>query len=66
MLTDQLNEIRKANLARVMCNNGDAIHDIHLRPMETPSETNPSKRCSGNEIPTIDLSYWEDTGLLYV
>lgn len=33
---------------------------IQSRSMENPSEMNTRKRCIGNEIPGIDLTYWED------
>lgn len=33
---------------------------IQLRSMEYPSEQNPRKRCAGNEIPSMDLTSWED------
>lgn len=32
----QLSELRKANLARVICSNGDGIHTIQPHVMELP------------------------------
>ncbi|XP_046631114.1 peroxidase-like [Daphnia pulicaria] len=57
---DQLSEIRKSSLARVLCDNGDAMDAIQLKSMEVVSGSNPVKRCHGDEIPRMDLSNWED------
>lgn len=58
--SDQLKEIRKTTLARVLCDNGDAMDAIQLKSMEIVSESNPRKRCAGDDIPLMDLSSWED------
>lgn len=57
-MTDQLDEIRKTSLARVLCDNGDAMDALQLRSMEIAGESNPKKRCS--ELPRIDLTNWEE------
>jgi len=53
----QLQELRKVTLARLLCDDGDALDVIQTRVMERVTPANPRKRCS--EIPAIDLSYWE-------
>jgi hypothetical protein len=57
---EQLHEIRKTSFARIACDNGDALDSIQLKSMEIPGEFNPIKRCTGDEIPRIDLSFWEE------
>jgi peroxidase len=57
---DQLREIRKSSLARVLCDNGDAMDALQLKSMEVVSGSNPVKRCHGDDIPRMDLSSWED------
>lgn len=59
-ISDQLNEIRKTTLARVLCDNGDAMDAIQQLSMQPVTGSNPRKRCTGNEIPRIDLTLWEE------
>ena len=57
---DQLNEIRKTSLARILCDNGDDMDAIQLLSMERVSEKNPTKRCIGDEIPHVNLNNWKE------
>lgn len=63
MQTEQLSEIRETSLARVLCDNGDAIDALQLRVMQSADATaNPQRRC--NDVPAMDLTAWEDGPLL--
>ncbi|KAJ8968839.1 hypothetical protein NQ317_005307 [Molorchus minor] len=58
---DQLQEIRKARLARIICDNTDLIDTIQLYPMVLPDhELNPRVPCGSGIIPSIDLSKWAE------
>ncbi|XP_063890539.1 peroxidase-like isoform X2 [Helicoverpa armigera] len=54
----QLLEIRKANLASLLCNVGDGIIQIPKQAFLNISPLNPLVSC--NEIPNIDYSAWSD------
>jgi peroxidase len=58
--SEQLASIRQVSFARILCDNGDAMDAIQERAMESVSATNPKKRCSGDEIPRLDLNLWVD------
>nr|XP_018909743.1 PREDICTED: peroxidase-like [Bemisia tabaci] len=59
---DQLNEIRKSKLSRVICDNTDLIDTIQIYPMVLPDhDINPRVPCRSAMIPRIDLSKWADT-----
>ena len=50
----QLEEIRKASLARLICDNSDDIPEVQIFPMlPADEETNPRTEC--NKIPSMDL-----------
>ncbi|KAJ8919036.1 hypothetical protein NQ315_016942, partial [Exocentrus adspersus] len=54
---EQLQEIRKARLARVICDNTDLIDSIQLYPMVLPDhEINPRVPCRSGILPSIDLT----------
>nr|UCR61002.1 peroxidase [Aphelinus asychis] len=55
---EQLSEIRKASISRLMCDNGDNIQLMQRRGFEQVSQSNPLIRCE--DIPAIDLSLWRD------
>jgi len=55
-----LASIRGITFARLLCDNGDAMDAIQERAMESVSESNPKKRCSGSDIPRLDLTLWAD------
>ncbi|XP_057373480.1 peroxidasin homolog [Daphnia carinata] len=57
---DQLSSIRDVTLARVLCENGDAMDTIQERALEAVSESNPRKHCSGYQIPRLDLTRWHE------
>ena len=59
-ITEQLAEIRKSSLARMLCDNGDAMDFIQPRAMESVGPGNERLPCSSNQIPTTDLNQWED------
>ncbi|XP_015600700.1 peroxidase isoform X2 [Cephus cinctus] len=55
---EQLNEIRKASVSRLFCDNGNHIQTMQLRGFELISKHNPVVRCS--DLPAVDLSLWKD------
>ncbi|ROT69526.1 hypothetical protein C7M84_012293 [Penaeus vannamei] len=59
---DQLKEIRKVTLARVMCDNLDDIDDLQPNVFRPPTENgrNVRKSCEGDEIPSLDLGAWKE------
>ena len=59
-LIDQLNEVRKTSLARLICDNTKSIEKIQPLALEKHDDQfNPKLFCnSGLEIPTVDLSQW--------
>ncbi|XP_066966449.1 peroxidase-like [Macrobrachium rosenbergii] len=71
---EQLRELRKVTLARVLCDNLDDIDEIQPFVFRPPTENGRNLRvsCSNEEsIPTMDLSFWKEEvdsqfpGLLY-
>lgn len=59
-LTEQLNEIRKVSLARILCDNGDKMGHMQARAMESVGNDNPRKLCTDVEIARFDVNQWED------
>ncbi|KAG5893057.1 hypothetical protein JTB14_014837 [Gonioctena quinquepunctata] len=58
---EQLQEVRKTRLARVICDNTDLIDTIQLYPMVLPDhEINPRVPCRSGIIPSIDLTKWAE------
>jgi peroxidase len=58
---EQLHEIRKTRMARVICDNTDLIDSIQLYPMVLPDhEINPRVPCRSGVIPSIDFSKWAE------
>ena len=46
-------------MARLLCEDADALEQFQLKAMESISSSNPRISCS--EIPEMDLSYWESS-----
>ncbi|EDW67928.2 peroxidase [Drosophila virilis] len=60
---EQLQEIRKAKLSRLICDNTDLIDTVQIYPMVLPDhEINPRVPCKSGIIPSMDLSKWADFG----
>ncbi|EDW44731.1 GM15238 [Drosophila sechellia] len=60
---EQLQEIRKAKLSRLICDNTDLIDTVQIYPMVLPDhEINPRVPCKSGIIPSIDLTKWADFG----
>ncbi|XP_022651813.1 peroxidase-like isoform X2 [Varroa destructor] len=58
---DQLAEIRKFSLARLICDNSDDMHDMQLHVFEkATSDGNPRYGCTSDRMPSMDLSKWKD------
>ncbi|EEC16694.1 peroxidase, putative [Ixodes scapularis] len=56
---DQLNELRRASLARVLCDNGDNITRVTEDVFMVPRRQNPAfVNC--DTVPSIDLTPWKD------
>ncbi|KAG4075838.1 hypothetical protein HA402_003664 [Bradysia odoriphaga] len=54
----QLSEIRKASIARLICDNSNHIGSIQPKAFLRVSKTNELVSCA--EIPVVDLSQWKD------
>lgn len=58
---EQLGEIRKMKLSRVLCDNSDDLENIQVYAMVLPDhEINPRVPCKSGILPRIDLSKWRD------
>ncbi|XP_017753112.1 PREDICTED: peroxidase [Eufriesea mexicana] len=55
---EQLNEIRKASISRLFCDNGDHITTMQPKGFQKVSASNPITNC--DNLPSLDLSYWKD------
>ncbi|XP_071641804.1 peroxidase isoform X1 [Temnothorax longispinosus] len=55
---EQLNELRKSSISRLLCDNGDNIQHVQRSGFQQISELNPLRKC--DELPQVDLSLWED------
>ncbi|CAG0890250.1 unnamed protein product [Darwinula stevensoni] len=62
VVSEQLNEIRKIKLSRLVCDTSDEIPEVQIYPMVLPDhEINPRVPCRSGILPVIDLSKWRDT-----
>lgn len=58
---EQLAEIRKMKLSRILCDNSDDLENIQVYAMVLPDhEINPRVPCKSGVLPRIDLSKWRD------
>lgn len=58
---EQLTELRKARLARLICDNTDLIDTIQIYPMVLPDhEINPRVPCRTGILPGIDFTKWAE------
>ncbi|XP_003743011.1 chorion peroxidase [Galendromus occidentalis] len=58
---EQLAEIRKFSLARLICDNSDDMHDMQLHVFEeATSNGNPRYGCTTDRMPRMDFSKWKD------
>uniref|UniRef100_A0AAG5DNK4 Heme peroxidase 1 n=2 Tax=Anopheles atroparvus TaxID=41427 RepID=A0AAG5DNK4_ANOAO len=55
---EQLAELRKANLARLFCDNGNHVQSMQPKAFLRISHSNQVVPCS--QIPEVDLSLWKD------
>ncbi|XP_054720614.1 peroxidase-like [Uloborus diversus] len=59
---EQLQEIRKVRLARILCDNADEMLTVQYNAMAMADpHTNPRLDCGTDDIPRLDLSKWRDT-----
>ncbi|KAG7309805.1 hypothetical protein JYU34_004307 [Plutella xylostella] len=57
---DQLKEIKKASMARLICDNTDGVQFIQRKAFEVESAYNPKCRCDDySAIPYVDLTPWK-------
>lgn len=60
MLTEQLREIKKASMARLICDNTDGVEYVQKKAFEMESQENPKHIYSDYEaIPFVDLTAWK-------
>lgn len=61
LFSEQLSEIRKTSLARLICDVSDGIKEIQSEVMRSESVTNPTVSCE--DIPSTSLVPWKDTNM---
>lgn len=54
----QLNELKQANLARVICDNSDAIKQVQQDVFVMTKYPQGFHQCDGEDIPRLDLKVW--------
>lgn len=57
-LPQQLEQIKQANLGRVLCDNGDKIEEVTDNVFILPQRQGGFKKCE--DIPGINLYFWQD------
>lgn len=59
---EQLIEIRKSSIARIMCDNADSVYSMQPRAFEKLSTRNPTVSCHDYEtIGVVNLEAWRDS-----
>lgn len=56
--SEQLDEIRKISLAKIICENSDNVTHIQSLVMERTKEDNVIVPCG--DLPGVDLKYWRE------
>ncbi|CAL4242807.1 unnamed protein product, partial [Meganyctiphanes norvegica] len=57
---EQLEEIHRSSLARILCDNSDSLGSIQRWPLRIYSTGNPRLPCSSAMIPSLNLGPWEE------
>jgi peroxidase len=58
---EQLGEIRKMKMSRVLCDNSDNLETVQVYAMVLPDhEINPRVPCKSGVLPRLDLTKWRD------
>ncbi|KAK9306660.1 hypothetical protein QLX08_002738 [Tetragonisca angustula] len=55
---EQLNEIRKSSISRLLCDNGDDIVNMQKQGFKKVDSSNPIMSC--DNIPSVNLLLWKD------
>jgi hypothetical protein len=59
---EQLAEIRKHKLSRMLCDNSDRMETVQVYAMVLPDhQINPRVKCRSSVLPRLDLSKWKDS-----
>ncbi|XP_031763861.2 peroxidase-like [Galleria mellonella] len=57
--SEQLQQIKKASMARLICDNTDRVYYVQRRAFEVENSFNPKYSCDDyNAIPYVDLTTW--------
>ncbi|CAG9766731.1 unnamed protein product [Ceutorhynchus assimilis] len=56
---EQLGEIEKVSLARIICDNSDGVERMQRKAFEKLSTSNPLYDCASEEIPRLNLNFWQ-------
>ena len=54
----QLNEVKQANLARVICDNSDGIQQVQRDVFVMAKYPDGFLQCDSEDIPRLDLKVW--------
>jgi len=57
---DQVNAIKEASLARILCDNSDNVQIIQPLAFKRPSNMNVKVGCASKAIPRVDLASWRE------
>ena len=57
---EQLEQLRRSSLARVLCDNSDNVSVIQPAVFHVSDVNNQRQDCSGQAIPRMDLSAWKE------